>query len=126
MNELTKEHIKTLVVNFYHQVQHDEQLGVIFNDVAQVDWDHHIPLICQFWNSIMLKTNEYHGNAFQQHLLLGKKVSLTEAHFARWLSLFETEACKHLPLQAAHTIVQRARLIADSLKLGILSTDKYH
>lgn len=45
-------------------------LAPIFNDFAKVDWDEHIPLLCQFWNSIMLKTNEYRGNAYAKHVLL--------------------------------------------------------
>ncbi|MFZ2315599.1 MAG: group III truncated hemoglobin [Gammaproteobacteria bacterium] len=121
MIELTKEHIKQLVFHFYAKVQQDELLGPIFNDVAKVDWDHHIPLICQFWNSIMLKTNEYHSNAYRKHVLLGEKINLTEAHFTRWLMLFQEEAFKHLPAPAAQLITEKAAMIADSLKIGAIA-----
>lgn len=121
MTQLTKEHIKKLVINFYDKVQRDQILGPIFNDVAKVDWEHHIPLICQFWNSIMLKTNEYHGNAFRKHVILGQKAKLTEGHFSHWLMLFQEEAFKHLPVQHAHHITEKASLIAESLKIGSIS-----
>jgi hemoglobin len=121
MTQLTKEHIKKLVSNFYQKVQKDEVLGPIFNDVAKVDWNHHIPLICQFWNSVMLKTNEYHGNAYRKHLILGEQVKLTEAHFARWLMIFKEEAFKHLPVLEAQSITMKAQMIAKSLKIGAIS-----
>lgn len=120
MTQLTKEHLEKLVVHFYQKVQKDELLGSIFNDIAQVDWDHHIPLICQFWSSLMLKTNAYHGNAYRKHVLLGKKVTLTDAHFDRWLKLFQETAMHYLPRQDAHMIVDKATLIAASLKLGAM------
>lgn len=121
MTELTEHHIKQLVTHFYQSVQQDELLGPIFNDVAKVDWEQHIPLLCQFWNSVMLKTNEYHGGAYMKHVLLGKQAEVGEAHFKRWLTLFQEEAEKHLPAAAAAEIVQRAGLIGKSLKLGMLN-----
>lgn len=121
MSELTKNHIEQLVIHFYQRISEDELLGPIFNDVAQVDWEHHIPLLCQFWNSIMLKTSEYHGNAYMKHVLLGKQVAVQGEHFNRWLTLFQQEAEKYLPAQAAAKIVQRAELIGNSLKLGMLN-----
>ncbi|PWY55210.1 globin [Legionella qingyii] len=124
MTELNKTHIEKLVTHFYQKVQKDEVLGPIFNDVAQVDWDEHIPLLCQFWNSIMLKTNEYHGNAYQKHVLLKKIAHIEEAHFVRWLDLFQKEAEYHLPVKIAEEIVQKASLIAESLKYGMLCREK--
>jgi hemoglobin len=121
MTQLTREHIKKLVIHFYQKVRNDEMLGPIFNDVAKVDWDHHIPLICQFWNSIMLKTNEYHSNAYRKHVILGEKTNLTEAHFTRWLMLFQEEAFKHLPTEEAQLIIDKATMIASSLKIGAIS-----
>jgi hemoglobin len=121
MTQLNKEHIKKLVTHFYQKVQNDKVLWPIFNDIAKVDWAHHIPLICQFWNSIMLKTNEYHSNAYRKHVILGEKVKLTEAHFTRWLTLFQEEAFKHLSDQEAQLITQKATMITNSLKIGTIS-----
>lgn len=101
-------------------MQNDEILRPIFNDVAKVDWTHHIPLICQFWNSIMLKTNEYHGNAYRKHTMLGEKINITETHFSRWLILFQEEAFKHLPETEAKLIADKASMIANSLMIGAI------
>ena len=119
MVELTKEHIKELVTHFYSRVQKDELLSPVFNEIARVDWEHHIPLLCQFWNSIMLKTNEYHGKAYLKHVLLQKQAEIHEAHFDRWLNLFRQEAIRHLPKKAAKEIIAKALLIAKSLSYGM-------
>lgn len=121
MTKLTQDHIKNLVTHFYSKVQKDDLLGPIFNDVAQVDWDHHIPLICQFWNTIMLKTNEYKGNPYMKHMMLGKQTHIQDIHFARWLELFKEEAKKHLPPEATEEIVSKATMIAKALKQGLLN-----
>ncbi|EHL30618.1 group III truncated hemoglobin [Legionella drancourtii] len=121
MTALTTEHIKKLVTHFYQHVQKDEVLSPVFNEVAKVDWEKHLPLLCQFWNSVMLKTNEYHGNAYQKHALLKEFATIKEEHFLRWLNLFKQEAIKHLPKEAAEEIIHRASLIAESLKFGMLN-----
>ena len=124
MSTLTKTHIETLVTHFYQKVQADEMLGPVFNEVAHVNWDEHIPRLCQFWNSVMLKTNEYHGNAYQKHVVLKELTQIQETHFIRWLNLFQHEAQNHLPKEAAEEITQRANLIAESLKFGMLKKEE--
>jgi hemoglobin len=119
-NELTKEHIEKLVTHFYQRVNEDELLSPVFNDVAKVDWGHHIPLLCKFWSNILLKTNEYHGNAYMKHVLVGQQIQIQEAHFTRWLDLFQEEAKKYLPPEAAQEIIHKAGLIAQSLKYGMV------
>lgn len=120
MNELKKD-IENLVRHFYQRVNEDELLSPIFNQVAQVDWENHIPLLCKFWNNILLKTNEYHGNAYMKHVLIGQQTQIKEAHFIRWLDLFQEEAKKHLPPEIAQDIIHKASLIAQSLKYGMLN-----
>ncbi|STY30164.1 Group 3 truncated hemoglobin ctb [Legionella wadsworthii] len=120
MTELNKIHIENLVTHFYQKIQKDDLLGPIFNEVAQVNWDEHIPLLCKFWNSIMLKTNEYHGNAYQKHVLLKQFTQLETKHFDRWLSLFQEESMKYLPSDVAVEMIQKASVIAQSLKYGMV------
>ena len=124
MTELNKKHIETLVTHFYQRVREDEILSPIFNNIAQVDWSEHIPLLCQFWCSVMLKTNEYHGNAYQKHVLIKQLTQINEEHFIRWLDLFKQEAIKHLPIGASEEIISRALLIAESLKFGMINKDE--
>lgn len=120
MSELTQAQLKTLIINFYAKVRKDDLLGPVFNDVAKVNWDHHIPLLCKFWNSVMLGAREYHGNAYGKHIEISKKILINDSHFERWLMLFKETAESTLSVEHAKEIVRRANLIAESLKHGML------
>ncbi len=76
--------VKTLVDAFYQKVNQDELLAPIFNEVAQVDWLHHLPTIYRFWESMLLGTGTYGGAPFPKHAVL----PIEQKHFERWLSLF--------------------------------------
>ena len=38
-----RDDIVNLINKFYETVQNDNQIGHFFNDVAKVDWSHHLP-----------------------------------------------------------------------------------
>ncbi|TAH05859.1 MAG: group III truncated hemoglobin, partial [Sphingobacteriales bacterium] len=46
--------IQLLVDSFYKQVLPDPLIGYIFTDIAQLSWEKHIPIMYQFWGSILL------------------------------------------------------------------------
>ena len=123
MTEITKLDIQKLIINFYSRINKDELLSPIFNDIAKVDWDVHIPLLCKFWNNIMLKTNDYFGNALMKHVELGNLVEVEEKHFVRWLSLFQQEVNKHLPVDKAEEVFNKALQIAKSLRYRMSGKD---
>ena len=81
--------INQLVGQFYDRVRQDMLLGPVFNDIAQVDWVHHIPRLVDFWSTILLGSGQYHGNPVLSHLALGHKTAIRSVHFERWLALFE-------------------------------------
>ncbi|MDC0534738.1 group III truncated hemoglobin [Francisellaceae bacterium] len=112
--------IETFVGHFYDKINQDNLLGPIFNNIAQVDWDEHIPKLTRFWCSVLLKTGEYHGNAYQKHVLLSEKIHITELHFERWLKLFCEQAKLDFDQDEADEIMSKALNIAKSLKYGML------
>jgi hemoglobin len=106
--------ISALVRQFYDRVRSDWLLGPIFADRV-ADWDAHIEKLCAFWSSVALSTGRYHGQPMRAHLDL----SITEAHFDRWLELFEQTAVAICPATAAAHFIDRARRIADSFEMAI-------
>ncbi len=90
MKEITtSEDIELLVETFYGRVQKDEVLGPIFNDVARVDWEHHLPVMITFWESLLLKSRGYRRNTLQPHLEVFQKVDFHPEQMERWLKLFD-------------------------------------
>jgi len=57
----TEDDIRILVDSFYGKVNADDLLSPIFNDVARVDWEKHLPLLYQFWSTLLFRTNTYQG-----------------------------------------------------------------
>jgi hemoglobin len=106
--------IRTLVHTFYDRIRADEVLGPIF--AARIsDWTPHLARMCAFWSSVTLMTGRYHGRPMQAHMPL----PVDGSHFDRWLALFAETASEVCPPAAADYFVERARMIAESLELGI-------
>ena len=84
----SREDIEKLIIQFYEKVKLDTTIGFIFNEVVKIDWVHHIPVIVNFWESILLDNPVYDKNAMQVHYDLNKKVPLQKEHFDSWMNLF--------------------------------------
>jgi hemoglobin len=106
--------IRRLVHAFYSRVRADGVLRPIF-DARISDWEPHLARMCAFWSFVTLMTGRYHGRPMQAHAPL----SVDAGHFDRWLALFMATAQEVCPASAAEYLVEKARIIAESLQLGI-------
>jgi hemoglobin len=88
MDIQSREDIELLIKKFYSKVQKDDTIGFIFNDIAKVNWEQHLPVMYDFWETLLLDAASYRKNAMEVHYTLNRKVPLTEIHFQRWLQLF--------------------------------------
>ncbi len=105
--------VEILVHKFYEKIRSDERLGYIFNDIAEVDWDDHLPKMVDFWSNLLFQTGRYKGRPFRQHIPLPIK----EGDFDRWYRLFE-ETVENLYMgKKANLAKQLARNIASSFEL---------
>lgn len=80
--------IEQLVNCFYDKVKQDNVIGFIFNDVAKVDWPHHLPIMYNFWEMVLFGKGPYKGDPMTKHIQLNQKVELEATHFDRWKQLF--------------------------------------
>lgn len=80
--------IATLVRTFYGRAFEDPLLGPVFLDVARLDLDAHLPVMCEFWETALFRAGLYRRNAFEVHARLHLKSALTASHFRRWLELW--------------------------------------
>ena len=89
MNDIeSRADIEKLIIAFYEKVKQDKTIGFIFNEVVKMDWPHHIPVIVDFWETILLDNPVYNKNAMEVHYDLNKKVPLKKEYFDSWLYLF--------------------------------------
>jgi len=108
----TRADIEKLLLQFYERVKADETIGFIFTEVAQVNWEHHIPIIVDFWETILLDNPVYTKNAMEVHYDLNKKIPLQKEHFNSWLHLFTTTVDELFEGKIATIAKTRAKSIA--------------
>ena len=115
----SREDIETLVDNFYQQVVEDEIVGYFFNEVIQLDWTKHIPIMYDFWETVLLGKVRYKGTPIPVHIALSKKAMLKPAHFERWIQLWETTVRTNFSGDKANEAVKRAKLMGELIQIKI-------
>ena len=70
-----------LLREFYSRAIKDPLIGEKFNDL---EMDHHIDIIADFWDSVLFGTFKYHGDSFGKHI----PMALKKEDFDRWIILF--------------------------------------
>lgn len=110
--------IKLLVDAFYARVNEDDLLGPVFNDFAQVDWEHHLPIMYNFWSSVLLGTMAYKGQPFPKHM----RLPIDRQHFTRWVKLFTETADTLFEGEKTQELKQKAASIAQvfQMKMGLI------
>lgn len=80
--------IEILVNAFYGRVRSDDLLGFIFDEVAGVDWDAHLPKMYAFWETVLFRSGGYTGNPLAAHAKLVPLTEMGRPQFDRWLEVF--------------------------------------
>jgi hemoglobin len=111
--------IVQLVDAFYERVGRDELLGPIFNDVARVDWDAHLPRMYDFWDSVLFGRTGFKGNPLAVHRALAQLTPLTSREFTAWLTLFHATVDALFSGAVATQAKVRASRIAATMQLHL-------
>lgn len=114
MRELkTREDIEFLVNKFYAKVQNDETIGFFFSDVANVDWNHHLPKMYAFWETLLLGKVSYKGNPMAVHFPINTKVPMEKAHFEHWVKLWKQTIAENFTGEMSEMAILKATNIAN-------------
>lgn len=107
--------IEKLVSLFYAKVKGDTSISYFFNDVAKVNWETHLPKMCDFFENILFYTGNYEGNPMLAHEELHKKSEVRGEHFYRWNTLFDATVDELFAGEKAKEIKQRSINIAAAM-----------
>jgi hemoglobin len=107
--------IERLVRAFYRDVATDDLLGPVFA-AAGVDWPTHIDKLTDFWAWQLLGQPGYAGNPLRAHEPVHRQMPFTDAHFTRWLDLFNAAVDDHAAGPLADAAKQRAAKMAGALR----------
>lgn len=113
--------IEKLVDAFYEKIKTDEVIGYLFNDVAKVNWELHLPKMYNFWENILFYTANYEGNPMVKHKELHDKSRMTVAHFDHWVKLFTKTVDELFEGKKAEETKNRAMNIATAMMYKTLS-----
>ena len=116
--------VERFVRDFYRQAAMDEILGPVF-EAAQVRWDAHIATLVDFWSWQLLGERGYEGNPLRAHAPSHARTPFTDAHYERWLELFETTIDASFAGPTAELAKGRARKMASAMQrlLGGVSAE---
>ncbi len=111
----TRADIDALMQAFYKQAMKDEVIGYIFTEVARLDLEKHLPIIGDFWDSILLGARNYQKSGRNPMLVHGElnlKTPLEAHHFKRWLEVFSATVDEMFVGERAEFAKLRAKSIA--------------
>ena len=116
----TRNDIEKLIIHFYEKVMINPVIGFIFTDVIKIDIAQHIPIIVDFWETILLDNPVYKKNAMEVHYDLNKKIPLQKEHFSEWLLLFCTTVDELFVGKIATLAKTRAKSIAAIMEFKMI------
>ena len=116
MDIQSRNDIEMLINSFYNKVKSDDTIGFIFNDIARVNWEKHLPVMYNFWETLLLDATSYRNNAMEVHYSLNRKVPLNEKHFQRWLELFSETVDELFSGKIATSAKTKAKSIASLMQ----------
>lgn len=111
--------IKNLLDTFYEKVKADNTIGFIFNEVAQLDWEEHMPKIYAFWEGILLGKPGFSGDVMGAHIKLNRLEPLTTTHFNQWINLFTETVHQLYKGLKADEAINRALMIRRTMEFNL-------
>ncbi len=113
-----------LMQEFYKKMLADNSINYLFTDVAKIDLAHHLPVLVDFWDSVLFQSDTYHKNAMQPHMALHQKSPLDKQHFETWLRYFKETVDELFSGDNAFIIKQRAISIATVMAIKVNQLDQ--
>lgn len=110
-----RDDVERLVRDFYRQAAMDEVLGPVF-EAARVRWDAHIATLVDFWSWQLFGERGYVGNPLRAHAPAHQRTPFTDAHYGRWLELFESTVDALFTGPVAELAKGRARKMASAMQ----------
>jgi hemoglobin len=117
---LNRSDIELMISAFYNKVKSDKLIGFLFTDIVKVNWESHLPIMCNFWENALFFSGNYTGNPMNLHQHLQHIQPLESKHFTRWVSIFVKVVDANFKGSTATLAKQRAKSIAKLIEEKVL------
>jgi hemoglobin len=118
----TRDDLLLLVKKFYEKLLGDDTISYLFTDVAKIDLQHHLPVLVDFWDSVLFQSDTYRKNAMQPHIDLHRQSPIQKHHFETWLSYFKETVDELFEGDKAFLIKEKATSIATVMQIKLIQS----
>ncbi|HVG11481.1 MAG TPA: group III truncated hemoglobin [Flavisolibacter sp.] len=115
----TRADLELVLARFYDRALTDDEIGTFFTEVVPLHLPTHLPLILDFWESVVLGTRGYSKDVMSIHRNIHNLATISTAHLDRWYYLFSTTVAEHFSGKNATLMMQRARSIATMMDIKL-------
>src|SRR6476469_8268058 len=115
----TRSDLVQLLETFYNKAVKDELIGRFFTEVVPLDLETHIPVIADFWESVILGAHTYRKNVMEVHQHIHSLSSIKKEHLDRWVLLFNQNIDEYFEGPKSILMKQRAASIATLMDIKL-------
>lgn len=121
---LNRADLELLMKTFYGKLLADVSISYLFTDVAKINLEKHLPILVDFWESILFQSDSYQKNAMKVHMDLHKQSPLQQHHYKTWLGYFHETVNELFEGEKAELARQRATSIATVMQIKLIEQNK--
>jgi hemoglobin len=124
----TREDLERMLSSFYTKVFSDEVISHFFTQVVPLNLEHHLPVITDFWESVLFGKRGYRKNVMEVHQNINEKSAIGKKHLDRWVQLFTQTVNDFFEGEKAELAKQRAISVATlmDIKLNYFNMGKWN
>lgn len=115
----TREELEEFLRAFYKSAFADELIGHFFTEVVPLDLKTHIPVIANFWESIVFNKPSYRKNVMGVHRHIHHLSKIQKEHLDRWVKIFTETLDETFEGPKTELMKQRARSIATLMDIKL-------
>ena len=115
----SREQLEEFLRAFYKKAFADELIGRFFTEVVPLDLDTHIPIIANFWESIVFNKPSYRKNVMEVHQHIHHISKIKKEHLHRWVKIFTETLDERFTGLKTELMKQRAKSIATLMDIKL-------
>jgi hemoglobin len=115
--------VEVLLRRFYCRVFADDVLAEPFAELRAKGLESHLPVMCDFWETVLFRAGLYHRNALVVHRQLDDRQPLCAKDFVRWLELWNVTVDEMYRGPVADRAKVQAARIAKSIHRRLRGVD---
>jgi hemoglobin len=104
---------------FYKKAFEDDLIGRFFTEVVPLDLTTHIPIIANFWETVVFNKTGYRKNVMEVHQHIHDLSRINKVHLDRWVKIFTETLNESFHGSKTELMKQRAVSIATLMDIKL-------